>query len=70
MRATILFSVLFVSAMATATALAEIVFIEPTQDNTLYQHPQGNLSNGSGDHLFVGRTAVVKLVGVEDKQCQ
>lgn len=59
MRVTTLIAALCVSAVATATAtaLAETVFIEPTQDNTLYQHAQGNLSNGSGDHFFAGRTA-------------
>lgn len=57
MRVEILISALFVSALVTATARAETVFIEPTQDNTLYQHAQGNLSNGSGDHFFAGRTA-------------
>lgn len=37
--------------------MAETVIIEPNHDNTMYQHAQGALSNGSGDHLFVGRTA-------------
>lgn len=53
MRAAILISTLLIST----TAIAETVFIEPTQDNTLYQHAQGSVSNGSGDHLLVGRTA-------------
>ncbi len=59
MRTTILISAIFFSALSSVAnkAWAETVFIEPTQDNTLYQHAQGNLSNGSGDHLFVGRTA-------------
>lgn len=51
MRTTVLLSALCFSA----TAFAETVFIEPTQDNTVYEHSQGALSNGSGDHLFVGR---------------
>ena len=33
-------------------AIAETVFIEATQDNTLYDSPSGRLSNGSGEHLF------------------
>ena len=35
---------------------AETLVLEPTQDNTLYESPSGRLSNGSGDHLFVGAT--------------
>jgi hypothetical protein len=35
---------------------AETVMIEATQDNTLYENPQGELSNGAGDYMFVGRT--------------
>lgn len=50
-------SIILAMAMATQTARAETVFIEPTQDNTMYQQAQGNLSNGSGDHLFVGRNS-------------
>lgn len=53
MRTSVLISALFFSA----AAWAETVFIEPTQDNTIYEHAQGALSNGSGDHLFVGRNA-------------
>ena len=37
-------------------AIAETVFIEATQDNTLYESPSGLFSNGAGDHLFVGLT--------------
>jgi len=61
MRVTIRISTLIITALFTALAIniawAETVFIEPTQDNTMYQHPQGNLSNGSGDHMLVGRNA-------------
>lgn len=53
MRTLMLISALLFSA----AAFAETVFIEPTQDNTIYEHAQGALSNGSGDHLFVGRDA-------------
>ena len=37
-------------------AVAETVFIEATQDNTLYESPSGRLSNGAGDYLFSGLT--------------
>jgi hypothetical protein len=36
---------------------AETVFIDATQDNTLYESLEGDVSNGAGDHFFVGRTA-------------
>lgn len=32
--------------------------IGPSKDNTLYEDPAGGLSNGAGDHLFAGKTAV------------
>jgi len=35
---------------------AATVFIEATQDNTLYESPTGRLSNGAGEHFFVGLT--------------
>jgi hypothetical protein len=37
-------------------AMAETVLIQATQDNTLYESPSGLFSNGSGNHLFAGRT--------------
>src|SRR5262245_48154830 len=37
----------FAPAMLTLTAV---------NDNTLYQDPSGNLSNGAGQHFFVGDT--------------
>ena len=30
--------------------------LQPTQDNTLYESSAGMLSNGKGQHIFVGRT--------------
>jgi hypothetical protein len=39
------------------SALAETVFVEASQDNTLYEHSQGTLrSNGAGRFLFAGKT--------------
>lgn len=38
-------------------AYAEMIQIEASRDNTLYESAQGSLSNGSGDYLFVGRTS-------------
>ena len=37
-------------------ASAETVVLAPSKDNTLYQHPSGQLSNGKGSYLFAGRT--------------
>lgn len=36
------------------------VVLEASQDNTLYEDVFGSLSNGSGDHLFAGRTAMAE----------
>ena len=38
------------------SASAETVVLAPSKDNTLYQNPAGQLSNGKGSYLFVGRT--------------
>lgn len=50
----IIFILLF--SMFTATALAETVIIEASQDNTLYESSQGALSNGSGATIYIGKT--------------
>ena len=49
----------FVTAVALASAspaISEIVELEPTADVTLYEDAEGDLANGSGSYLFVGRT--------------
>ena len=33
-----------------------IIVLGPSKDNTLYQSSTGNLSNGSGQHIFVGNS--------------
>jgi len=53
-RALLLFLVFTVSHLS---ALAEIVKLEPAKDNTLYENSQGQVSNGAGTSLFVGKTA-------------
>jgi hypothetical protein len=40
-------------------ALGEIVTLAPSKDNTLYESADGSLSNGSGQHFFVGRTDII-----------
>lgn len=34
-----------------------VVTLSPVADNTLYEDPTGNLSNGAGQHFYVGETA-------------
>ena len=34
-----------------------VVALNPVADNTLYEDPTGNLSNGAGTHFYVGNTA-------------
>ena len=43
---------------AGAPAFPDTVEIGASRDNTLYQDPAGNTSNGAGDHLFAGLTLV------------
>lgn len=38
------------------TGEAATMRLAPSQDNTLYEHPRGALSNGAGEHFFVGTT--------------
>ena len=47
-----LFTCIFFSSGLTQTTL----ILTPEKDNTLYESPTGDLSNGSGAYLFVGRT--------------
>ena len=45
----------FLSLTACCGSLqAGTVFLQATQDNTLYESPSGRLSNGAGEHMFVG----------------
>lgn len=51
-------SIGFLLALACAGtgATADVVEIEAGKDNTLYEDVEGMLSNGAGDHFFVGVT--------------
>ena len=40
-------------------ALAAVVTLAPSKDNTLYQNATGSLSNGAGQYFFVGRSDVI-----------
>ena len=47
------------AALAICSAgLAETVSLEPSKDNTLYESAAGELSNGAGDYIFAGVTAM------------
>lgn len=43
--------------MPIAAAGAGVVTVHPSQDNTLYEHPDGALSNGAGGGMFAGTNA-------------
>jgi hypothetical protein len=49
--------ILFLVVLLATTAHAETVSLVASQDNTIYSDGDGTLSNGSGDHFFVGRVA-------------
>lgn len=40
-------------------ALADVVTLGASKDNTLYESATGSLSNGAGQHFFAGRTDVI-----------
>ena len=44
--------------LAASPAPADVIDIPTDKDNTLYQHPLDELSNGSGEYMFAGVTAV------------
>lgn len=52
-------AIAILSMMSALPAQAETIRITTTKDNTLYETAAGNLSNGSGDHLFSGRTSFI-----------
>jgi hypothetical protein len=61
----LIFSVLSLPGLALASQLATphtltdslSVALSPSADNTLYEDPNGSLSNGAGAHFFAGRAA-------------
>lgn len=51
-------SLIIATVLAAAGLLeAQTIELQPVMDGTLYEHPSGALANGSGSHLFAGRTA-------------
>jgi hypothetical protein len=47
---------ILVGLAAASPALAETAALAPMMDATLYEDAEGDLANGSGSYLFVGRT--------------
>ena len=45
-------------SLVSSIAIAKVIALAPSKDNTLYQDAIGALSNGSGAGLFVGQNAV------------
>jgi hypothetical protein len=52
---------LFVILISVAAAPADTVTIGSAKDNTLYEDPDGQLSNGAGVRFFAGRTAIPEI---------
>ena len=50
------YGLLIAVLLASTAALADVVVIPASKDNTLYESRTGALSNGSGQRLFAGRT--------------
>lgn len=48
-------------AAFSAPSLADVVQLNPSKDNTLYESDTGATSNGQGIHFFAGRTATGDL---------
>lgn len=48
--------VVVVSFYGSSALVADTVEVAASRDNTLYEHPDGALSNGAGDHFFAGTT--------------
>ncbi len=42
--------------LSTPTARGDMMTLDPTKDNTLYESATGSLSNGAGQHFHAGRT--------------
>src|SRR5213075_3135549 len=52
---------LLLFALMHSAVFAVTVVLSPQKDNTLYEDPKGQLSNGAGIYLFAGLTGVAGL---------
>ena len=50
-------AILAVTLLVSGAAKADLVTIQASKDNTLYEDATGSLSNGAGEHLFSGNTS-------------
>ena len=51
-----------VAAVFSASAsYSDVVILDASKDNTLYENINGNISNGAGDYFFTGRTAIGEI---------
>ncbi len=48
--------------IAAASASADVLVVEASKDNTIYDEPSGLLSNGAGDSVFAGLTGEPRVV--------
>jgi hypothetical protein len=51
-------TILAMLAGAAACALAETIVLDASKDNTLYEDPNGAISNGEGPFFYVGKTGI------------
>jgi hypothetical protein len=56
MRLTLFLAALLAIACPAASASAAVVTLGASKDNTLYEDPDGTLSNALGPHFYVGKT--------------
>jgi len=64
------FLLAFFVASTSVVCRAEVVNLFPSQDNTLYIHETGDLSNGSGISMFVGVTRQGYSFGARRALCK
>jgi hypothetical protein len=55
-RNRLLATILLLAIAFPIAAQTDTLIINPSRDNTLYESDEGNLSNGQGEYLFIGRT--------------
>jgi len=49
-------------AFSTSASYSDVVILDASKDNTLYEQINGSLSNGAGDYIFAGRTAIGGII--------
>ena len=54
----VVFSTACLSTCLGVAAAQTVIVVPADRDNTLYEHPFGSFSNGAGDSIFCGLTAL------------